>query len=60
MREVDALIDRDPLATPPTHRRAGEVAKAVDRNAGRFFKPRNEKGRSEMREVMFDMVDLAP
>ena len=38
--------------------RAGKIAEAIDRNAGSLFESRNEKGRGEMRQVMFDVVDL--
>ena len=46
------------MAVPKSHRRAGEIAEAVDGNTRGFVEPRNQEGRSKVREMMFDVMDL--
>ena len=58
MGKVNPLVNRHRAAAPKAHRRAGEIAEAVDGNARSFIETRNEKGRSEMGQMMFDVMDL--
>ena len=58
MRKIDAGIDLDLVALTKAHGGTGKIAETIDRNAGRFTEPGNEKGRSQVREVMFDVMHL--
>ena len=64
MRKINAIVDLNLTPLPDSERGAGEIAEAIDRNAGGFVEPGYEIGRSEMREVMLDMMhfgfDLNP
>ena len=52
MRKINAIVDLNLTPLPDSERGAGEIAEAIDRNAGGFVEPGYEIGRSEMREVM--------
>ena len=41
-------------------RGAGEVAETIDGNTGRFVESGDQKRRRQMREVMLDLMELAP
>ena len=58
MRKIYAILDLDLAAGTEPKRGAGKIAKAIDRKTGGFIESGNQKGRGQMREVMFDMVDL--
>src|SRR5260370_31349764 len=58
MREVNTFVNFHGVAAANSHRCAGEIAEAVDGNTRGFVETRNQEGRSEMREMMFDVMDL--
>ena len=58
MRKINPLLDLDPPAAPPPQRGAGEVAKTIDGEAGRFVEPGEEHGRGEMGQMVLDVMHL--
>ena len=58
MRKINSLVDVDPVPLSHSQGSAGEVAKTVDGNAGSLFEAGHEKGGSEMREMMLDVMNL--
>src|SRR5205085_4186466 len=58
MRKINAIVDLDLVPLPESECSAGKIAKAINRNAGRFAESRNQISRSEMREVVLDVMRL--
>lgn len=58
VRKVDAVIDFDVVAAAHPPSGAGEVAKAIDREADRFGERRNKERGGKMSEVVFDLMNL--
>ena len=58
MLKIDSVVDLDLAAGTETESGTGKITKAVNGNAGSLLEAGNEEGRGEMREVVFDMVNL--
>ena len=58
MREEHAPVNLDVPATPHAPRGAGEVPKAVHRETHRLVEIADVKSGREMREMVFDVVEL--
>src|SRR5204863_2869699 len=58
MRKINAIVDLERTPTSKTERGAGKIAKAIDGKTGRFLKAGYKERRSQMGEMMFDMMDL--
>src|SRR5215212_4892440 len=58
MREIDPIGDGEFVSPPVADGSAREIAETVYRNAGRLVKAGDQKGGSEMGEMMFDVVKL--
>ena len=57
MREINAFVDLDFGSRGKSERSRTEIAEAINRNAGCFLESRHQKSRSEMRQMMLDVVD---
>ena len=58
MRKINALVDCDVVARAEAHGGAGKIAEAIDRDAGGLGKTGDEKGRGQVCQVMFHLVQL--